>query len=92
MMELSAEELARMRVNVTSLLDELGLESFVFDIEPNPEQWEIKIECATCDGWATFRLTAESDYLLHGRDDAVAHAVLLDNWRDSLAACKTKEG
>lgn len=91
-MELSAEELARMRMNVAALLDELQLETYLFDIEPNPGQWEIKVECATDDGWSTFRLTAESDYLLHGRYDAVAHAVLLDNWRDSLAACKTKGG
>lgn len=91
MMELSAEELARMRRNVASLLEELQLETYLFDIEPNPGQWEIKVECATHDGWGTFRLTAERDYLLHGRDDAVAHAVLLDNWRDSLAACKTKD-
>ena len=90
-MALSAEELARMRMNVTSLLNELKLDTYLFDIEPNPGQWEIRVECATDDGWGTYRLTAQADYLLHGRDDAVAHAVLLDNWRDSLAACKTKD-
>lgn len=89
-MELSAEELAQMRMNVTALLDELQLDAYLFDIEPRTGQWEIRVECATDNGWGTFRLTAESDYLLHGRNDAVAHAVLLDNWRDTLAACKTK--
>lgn len=89
-MELSAEELAQMRMNVSTLLDELRLDAYLFDIEPRPGQWEIRVECATDNGWGTFRLTADSDYLLHGRDDAVAHAVLLDNWRDTLATCKTK--
>jgi hypothetical protein len=89
-MEFSVDELAQMRLTVTALLDELQLEAYLFDIEPNPEQWLIKVECATENGWGTFRLTADMAYLLHGQDDAVAHAVLLDNWRDSLAACKIK--
>ncbi|MEJ2361676.1 MAG: hypothetical protein P8Z75_09655 [Gammaproteobacteria bacterium] len=89
-MELSAEELAQMRMNVTALLDELQLDAYLFDIEPRPGQWEVRVECATDNGWGTYRLTADSDYLLHGRDDAVARGVLLDNWRDTLAACKTK--
>jgi hypothetical protein len=89
-MEFSVDDLAQMRMAVTELLEELGLDAYLFDIEPHPGQWEIKVECATDNGWGTFQLTAETDYLLHGRDDAVAHAVLLDNWRDSLAACKIK--
>lgn len=89
-MELSVDEVAQMRMTVTALLDELQLEAYLFDIEPNPGQWLIKVECATETGWGTFELKAETDYLLHGHDDAVAHAVLLDNWRDSLATCKIK--
>lgn len=89
-MEFSANELARMRMTVAALLEELQLDAYLFDIEPNPGQWQIKVECATENGWGTFQLTAETDYLLHGQDDAVARAVLLDNWRDSLAACKIK--
>lgn len=89
-MDLSVEELAQMRMTVAALLDELQLEAYLFDIEPNPSQWLIKVECATDNGWGTFQLTADSDYLLHGKDDAVAHAVLLDNWRDTLVVCKIK--
>ncbi|MBI1424223.1 MAG: hypothetical protein GC149_12195 [Gammaproteobacteria bacterium] len=89
-MDFSVEELAQMRTTVTALLDELHLDAYLFEIEPKPGLWEINVECATVDGWSRFQLTAATDYLLHGRDDAVAHAVLLDNWRDSLAACKLK--
>lgn len=89
-MEFSTDELAQMRMTVTAVLDELRLDAYLFEIEPRPGQWEIKLECATENGWGTFQLTADKDYLLHGHDDAVAHAVLLDNWRDSLATCKLK--
>jgi hypothetical protein len=89
-MEFSVEELATMRLTVTALLDELQLEAYLFDIEPKPGQWDIKVECAIANGWGSYQLTADTDYLLHGQNDAVARAVLLDNWRDSLAACKIK--
>ena len=89
-MELSANELAQMRETVTALLDELQLEAYLFEIEPQEGQWEIKLECAIDEGWETFRLTAEKEYLLRGSDDAVAHAVMLDNWREALSTCRIK--
>jgi len=89
-MELSVNELAQMRETVTALLDELQLEAYLFEIEPEEGQWEIKIECAIDQGWETFRLTAEKEYLLRGSDDAVAHTVMLDNWREALSACRIK--
>lgn len=89
-MELSATELAQMRATVTHVLDELGLAAYLFDIEPMAGQWQIKLECASAGGWATFLLSADKDYLLHGSEDAVAHAVLLDNWRDTLGTCDVK--
>lgn len=89
-MELSVNELAQMRATVTALLDELQLTAYLFDIEPQEGQWQIKVECASRGGWATFSLSADKDYLLHGSEDAVAHAVILDNWRDTLRTCDVK--
>jgi len=89
-MELSTNEVAQMRATVTRLLDELQLAAYLFDIEPAEGQWQIKVECASRGGWATFLLTADKDYLLHGSEDAVAHTVLLDNWRDTLRNCEIK--
>ena len=89
-MELSVNELAQMRATVTALLDELQLAAYLFEIEPEEGQWQIKVECASGGGWATFLLSADKDYLLHGSEDATAHAVLLDNWRDTLCSCNVK--
>ena len=89
-MALSANELAQIRETVAALLDELRLEAYLFEVEPQEGQWEIKIECAMDEGWETFRLSAEKQYLLHGSDDAVAHDVILDNWREVLTACRIK--
>ena len=89
-MELSVDELAQIRETVSALLDELQLEAYLFEVEPQEGQWEIKLECAMDEGWETFQLSAEKDYLLHGSEDAVAHNVILDNWREALAACRIK--
>jgi len=89
-MKISTDELAEMRRNVTALLDELQLDAYLFEIEPKEAQWEIRVECAVDEGWETFLLTAEKDYLLHGLDDAVAKEVLIDNWSEALASCRIK--
>lgn len=89
-MSLSIAELAQAREVVTRILDELQLDAYLFEVEPLEGQWEIKVECAVAEGWETVRLTATREILLRGSDDAVAHGVLLDNWRDALSACLVK--
>ena len=89
-MKLSTQQLAQMREVVSELLDELQIEAYLFEIEPQQGLWEIKLECAVDEGWETFLLKAQKDYLLHGFDDAVLRDVLLDNWRVTLSNCKIK--
>lgn len=89
-MKLSVRELARAREVVEKVLDELNLEAYLFDVEPHEGRWEVRVECAVEDGWETCRLSADKEYLLRGDDDAVAHAVLIDNWREALGACRRK--
>ena len=91
-MTLSMIELAEIRDVVGKLLDQLKLDAYLFEVEPNEDQWEIKVECAVGnETWETVRLTAKKDILIHGADDAVMHQVLLDNWREALSACKKKK-
>jgi hypothetical protein len=89
-MALSMNELARAREVVGSILEELHLDAYMFEVEPTDRQWEIRVECAVQEGWETVRLRAARDYLLRGAEDAVAHQVLLDTWREALSACVRK--
>jgi hypothetical protein len=86
----STYELAQAREVVSRVLDELGLDAYLFEVEPRQGQWEIIVECPVADGWETCRLSADKEYLLRGADDAVVHAVLSDNWREALSACRRK--
>ena len=86
----STHELAQAREVVSKVLDELGLDAYLFEVEPQQGHWLIIVECPVADGWETCRLSADKSYLLRGADDAVVHAVLSDNWREALAACRRK--
>jgi hypothetical protein len=89
-MIVSIEELARAREAVTHLLDELCLDAYLFEVEPGEGQWSIIVECPVAEGWETVSLSADKALLLRGVDDAVAHAVLLDDWREALSSCRRK--
>lgn len=89
-MPLSMNELARAREVAGAILEELGLDAYMFEVEPGDRQWEIRVECAVQGGWEVVRLRAAKEYLLRGDEDAVAHQVLLDTWREALSACVRK--
>lgn len=90
-MSVSVDELTQARDAVYSILDELQVDAYIFEVEPNNEQWEIVIECAIAEGWERIRLSASRENLLGSRDDAAIHQSLLTAWRDRLSACKRKE-
>ena len=90
-MNQSITELAEIRESVSRLLDELQLEAYLFEIEPQEEQWQLTVECAINEGWETVKLKANKDYFQHGTDDAIVHQLLIDEWRESLSACKVKK-
>ena len=89
-MKITTEQLAQARDTLATLLDEIGLENYVFEVEPNERQWGIIVECAVDEGWERVQLKASEDYILRGKDDAILHQFLLEEWSDALKACKRK--
>ena len=89
-MSVSIDELTQARDVVNTILDELELDAYIFEVEPCNAEWEIIIECAVAEGWERFRLSASHKNLLRGVDDAVIHQSLLDDWRGRLTACKLR--
>lgn len=90
-MSVSIDELTRAREMVESILDELHIEAYVFEVEPVNQNWEIVIECAITEGWERVRFSATRDNLLGSNKDAATHLTLINDWRERLAACKRKE-
>lgn len=84
-------ELAETRETVKKLLNELQIETYLFETEPKDNQWEFIIECALEDGWETVKLKADKTYFKMCTDDALSHQRLLDDWKKALSDCKIKK-
>lgn len=89
-MSITVDELTRARELVYRLLDELQVDAYLFEIEPDKEQWQILIECAMNEGWERIRLGIAPEDLLASKDDVVLHKKLVSHWREKLSACKKK--
>lgn len=89
-MPLSTVELAKARDIVKQVLDELGLEAYLYEVEPDEHELEIKIECALKEGWERVKIPVAKELLLSLPDDSDAYQLLLKDWRSVLTACLVK--
>ncbi|HKL77227.1 MAG TPA: hypothetical protein VJ985_02510 [Gammaproteobacteria bacterium] len=90
-MALSGKELDRARAVAESLLEALGIEAYLFEVEPEAgADWVVRVECAVTEGWQTHRLTVPGERLLAGLDDADVREALGNEWREVLAECRRK--
>lgn len=91
-MSLSIAELARARETTAELLDELGLEAYLFEVEAFGDQWELKVDCVVDAGnaWESTTLSIPREILLASGDAAI-HRRLLADWRGRLGACKLRK-
>lgn len=70
------------------LLEQLGLEAYLFEVEPRPGPWEVRVECANPDGWQSVILAVELDRLLGSRSNGADRTRLLEDWGERLAECR----
>lgn len=84
-MELTTKELTQARDTVQSLLEQLGLTSYVFEVEPRSDHWEVRVECAPDSGWQSSVLKIREEWLDACRIDSEARNTLLEAWREHLA-------
>jgi hypothetical protein len=85
-MELSEKSLTQARDTVESLLEQLGLTAYLFEVEPRADHWEVRVECAPDSGWQSSVLNINEDWLAACRTDTGARNELLAQWRKRLTA------
>jgi hypothetical protein len=83
-MQLSQKELTDARDTVQSLLEQLGLAAYLFEVEPRPDHWEVRVECAPDSGWQSSVLNVDEHWLAACRTDVAARDQLLKEWRKRL--------
>lgn len=87
-MATSTDELLRATEAARALLEDLGLEAYVFEVEPREEQWELRVDCAVDSGWQSTTFAIDKQPLLRSQQDIGVRDQLLSQWREHLVACK----
>jgi len=91
-MQWSTAEVAEVRELIGALLEALGLDAYLFEVEPLDDAWELRLECAPGDGWQSFRLPLEAGRLRAARTDRAQRERLLGELDRRLAGCKRGPG
>lgn len=91
-MSVSTQELARAREGVGAVLEALGLDAYLYEVEPAEAQWEVRLECAVAGGWESVRLQADKDDLVGAGEDAAVRQALAEAWDSVLSACLRAAG
>jgi hypothetical protein len=87
-MSLGTADLARAREIAARVLDELNLDAYLFEVEPEEETWELRLECAFDSGWASLSVPVKREELLAAGDDPEAFKKLVDQVRGRVGDCK----
>lgn len=89
-MPLTPLDLARAREMVEALFAQLELDAYLFAIERTARGWELRLECATVDGWQTETVLLGEQ--LPGPDpaDAAMRDKLLACLKEKVSACKRR--
>lgn len=88
-MILSHVELARTREVVSAMLEQLGLETYLFEVEPREGLWELRVECATAAGeWQSIAIPLDHTELTASLSDDAARKSVLARLAAHVAACK----
>lgn len=86
-MTLSTLELASAREIVRSLLEQLRLEAYLFEVEPHARNWEIRVDCGINEQWQSVLIEISSEQLAASREHGPARDALLAAWHEQLRAC-----
>lgn len=83
-MTASSADLIEARQLIEGMLDQLGVEAYLFEIEPNAGQWELKVECAIDEGWGRFSLSLDEPL----PQTESEQQELIARCHEALAVCK----
>ena len=75
------------RAAVERVLNELGLDAFVYTVELKEAGWELRVECALEEGWQVITLPVDPGKLVASFSDAGAREKLRAAWLPHFRAC-----
>lgn len=87
-MATTSSDFIQARLLIDRILEELEIDAYLFEIEPQDGQWELKVECAVDEGWGTYRIALDGQQLHAGFNGESARKALQEQCRQSLGACR----
>ena len=89
-MAATTHELASARELIQDLLDELGLDAYIFEVEPRGQAWELRLECANDNNgsWTTISMQLSPEQLYAAFDSVPARESLRDMIQHEVNTCK----
>src|SRR5512147_50417 len=83
----TAPDIRSAREAAERMLEELGLDAFVYTVEAKEGGWDLRIDCATDEGWQTAELAVDPAELAASLADARLREALRSRWAAHLGAC-----
>lgn len=83
-MALSASHILGAREAAREVLEEVGLDNYLFTVDPREEGWELKVEHPVSEGWQTVTMPVDRELLLASRTDRSARRLLAQRWRERI--------
>ena len=68
-MPISTDDLLQAREAARTLLERLGLEAYLLEVESRDEQWELRVECVVSDGWQPTTFAIQKASLLRSQEE-----------------------
>ena len=84
-MNISTRELVEAKDVTAGLLEQLGLEAYLFDVEPRDTAWEVHVDCAIDGAWQSVVFLIDRRLLRASGNDQTARAEVLKDWGERLA-------
>ena len=89
-MKLSIDDLVQAKEATHALLEQLGLATYLFEVEPRDGPWQVRVECAVDGGWQSIVLDVDVQELLKSHTDSGMFEQLLAQWCGHFAACQSE--
>lgn len=90
-MEWTHANLTRATEAVSDLLGRLGLQEYLFAVEPRGAECEVRVEYAATEGWKSATLHIADGVLLESRQDSSVHGEISRKWRAQLKHARYKD-
>lgn len=89
-MEYTTIELATARDVSKAMLERLGLDAYLFEVEPKEDYWELKLECANENGgsWTVTSVNIPEQLMSAAAEEREKEEQLHEFLRKEFATCK----